>query len=281
MLQRNVIVKASRSVTIPVLVCWFGCGSDRVLAQNLPRAEDSRQSMLREAMLGILSSQANVDSARAQKECIVLPVQPANDRLQGPHGDSLVSTHCEVAAYQVLGRPLTRWIIAHYRWTSQFTAEDQKRGPDARNTVTEEEAVLFEAPAPGRVRPVWHERIETGEHGVWRSITPEVAPTSQGTTLLSVMTCVNGTGGCGQEFLQRHVDGRWYGVRQEWLDKLPRGFIGRIRHGIRIDPQSLRGEAGFYGEGDANCCPSQSLLVDLSLRGESLVLLRQSVVATP
>jgi hypothetical protein len=201
MLRRNVMVGVFRCVTIAVLVClWLGHGSDRVHAQSLPPAEDSRQSMLREAMLGILPSQANVDSARAQKECIVLPVQPANDRLQGPHGDSVVSTHCEVVAYQALGRPLTRWIIAHYRWTSLFTAEDQTRGPDTRDTVTEEEAVLFEAPAPGQVRPVWHERIETGEYGVWRSITPEVAPTSQGTTLLSVMLCLNGTGGCGQEF---------------------------------------------------------------------------------
>lgn len=237
--------------------------------------------MLREAALGILPSHANVAAAGAQKECIVLPVQPANDRLQGPHGDSLVSTHCEVTAYQVLGRPLTRWIIAHYRWTSLFTPEDRTRGSDARDTVTEEEAVLFEAPAPGQVRPVWHGRIETGEYGVWRSITPEVAPTSQGTTLLSVMTCVNGTGGCSQEFLQRHTDGRWYEVRQEWLDQLPSGSIGRIRHGIRIDPQSLRGEAGFYGGADANCCPSQRLLVDLALRGDYLVLLRQTVVAAP
>ena len=41
MLQRNVIVRASRSVTIPVLICsWLGCESDRALAQNLPPAED-------------------------------------------------------------------------------------------------------------------------------------------------------------------------------------------------------------------------------------------------
>jgi hypothetical protein len=281
-LRRHVMVGVFRCVMIAVLVWWWlGYGGDSVHAQSLPPAEDSRQSMLREAMLGILPSQANVDSARAQKECIVLPVQPANDRLQGPHGDSLVSTHCEVVAYQALGRPLTRWKIAHYRWTSLFTAEDQTRGLDARDTVTEKEAVLFEAPAPGQVRPVWHERIETGEYGVWRSITPEVAPTSQGTTLLSVMLCLNGTGGCGQEFLQRHADGRWYGVRQEWLDQLPGGFIGRIRHGIHIDPQSLRGEAGYYADRNPNCCPSQRLVVDLQLRGDSLVLRRQTVIAEP
>jgi hypothetical protein len=282
MLQRNVLVKALRRVTIGVLICCsIGCGSDPALAQILPSAGDSRQGMLSEAMLGVLPPQANVTAARAQKQCIGLPVNPANDRLQGPHGDSLVGTHCEVVSYQGLGGPQARWIIALYRWTSLFTAEDKTRGPSARDTVTEHEAVLFEAIATGQVRPVWHERIETGEYSAWRSITPEVASTSPATTLLSVMMCVNGTGGCGQEFLQRHADGRWYGVRQDWLDQLPTGFIGRIRHGIRIDPTSLRGEAGFYGDRDPNCCPSQRLLVDLELHSDSLVLRRQTVVAEP
>jgi hypothetical protein len=95
--------------------------------------------------------------------------------------------------------------------------------------------------APGQVRPVWHQRIETGEYAVWRSITPRVALTSQSTTLLSVMMCVNGTGGCGQEFLHCHTDGRWSGVRQDWLHQLPDTYIGRVRHGVLIDPFSLRG----------------------------------------
>jgi hypothetical protein len=95
------------------------------------------------------------------------------------------------------------------------------------------------------------------------------------------MSCVNGTGGCGQEFLQQHQDGRWFGVRQVWLDQLPQGFADRIRHGVRIDPRTLRGEAGFYGDHDANCCPSQRLIVDLAVRGDSLVLRRYAVAAEP
>src|SRR5262249_38685675 len=157
---------------------------------------------------------------------------------------SLVDSHCEVVSYQPLGGPQGRWITSLYHWTLLFTAENKSLDPSARDTVTEDEAVLFEAIATGHVRPVWHERIETGEYSVWRSVTPELARTSQAAmVLLSVMICLNGTGGCGQEFLQRHADGRWYGVRQAWLDQLPTGFIGRIRHGIRIDPTSLRGEA--------------------------------------
>ena len=54
-----------------------------------------------------------------------------------------------------------------------------------------------------------------------------------------------------------------------------RDTLGRIRHGVRIDPLTLGGEAGFYGDADANCCPSQSLMVDLALRGDALVLRTQ------
>ncbi|HEV7364269.1 MAG TPA: hypothetical protein VGN76_00330, partial [Gemmatimonadales bacterium] len=139
---------------------------------------------------------------------------------------------------------------------------------------------LFKTASPGSLTPVWHGRFETGDHAIWRSVTPELAP-ARGGTLLSVMQCVNGTGGCSQEFLLRHPDGHWFPVWQAWFDQLPRGFEGRIRHGVRIDPRTLRGEAGFYGDRDPNCCPSQELIVHLTLRGDSLVLLRQAVSKSP
>jgi hypothetical protein len=50
---------------------------------------------------------------------------------------------------------------------------------------------------------------------------------------------------------------------------------------VRIEPASLRGEAGFYADDDPNCCPSQLLSVRLALRGDALVLLGQSVATTP
>jgi len=235
-----------------------------------------------EAMLGILPMIPTVSVARARKECVELPARPPDDRLLGPHGGSLLSSRCEVIAYQAPGgaRP-EEWIAGRYRWTSIFTASDSTRGANARDTATEEEVVLFQVEDPTNLRPVWHARFDTGDYATWRSVTPEITRTSQGTMLLSVMSCVNGTGGCSQEFIQRQVDGRWLEVRQSWLDQLPPGFKGRIRHGVRIDPGSLKGEAGFYGDRDANCCPSQVLKVDLALRRDSLVLVGQKVVAAP
>lgn len=242
----------------------------------------SRYSMLQDALLGLLPAEAAVPDSEARRRCLTLPVAAPNDRLQGPHGDSLVATRCEVVAYQALGpEPAAPWISARYRWTSVFTAEDSARPPAARDTVTEEEAVVFFVPRTGQARAVWHERYETGAYAVWRSVTPEVAPTAAGTTLLSVMSCVNGTGGCGQEFLRRYGDGHWAPVWQVWRDQLPDGFAARMWHGARIDPRTLDGTAGFYGPRDPNCCPAEELRLQLALRDDSLALSRYAVIPLP
>src|SRR5262249_15161453 len=109
-------------------------GAVPVLAQQLPAPDDSRHSMLREAMLGLLPATSAVPETRAKQHCLDLPVDPPNDRLQGPHGDTLVSADCEVVSYRPLGsNTAARWTAAQYRWTSLFTAEDATRGPAARD----------------------------------------------------------------------------------------------------------------------------------------------------
>ena len=269
----------SRAVRLAALVIM---GVSRSAAQTLPAADDSRHSMLREAMLGLLTAQAAVPEAEARHHCLSLPVAPPNDRLEGPHGDSLIGTQCVVRLYQALEPPSPgRWFVAQYRWTSLFTAEDSARGPAGRDTVIEDEAVVLATMPSQQVRPVWHARFEAGPSGVWRSITPELAATPGPTRLLSIMSCVNGTGGCGQEFIQRYPDGHWAPVWQVWLDQLPAGYAARLQHGIRIDPSTLRADAGFYGPRDPNCCPSEILRAQLTLAGDSLRLRRHVVVPTP
>jgi hypothetical protein len=232
-------------------------------------ASSTAQNGAVDAIAGVLTQQRSISAARVRERCIDFPTDFTDDVL-GPHGDTLVSADCKVVVYEPLGQ--TRWSRARYVRTLVFTAEDRTRGADARDTVTLEEAILLERAADEALTPVWHLRFETGAYGVWRSITPDVALTSNGTMLLSIMACVNGTGGCRQEFLHRHADSQWFPVTQTWLDELPRDFVSRIRHGFHIEPQTLRGEAGFYGDDDPNCCPAQMLEVDLQLRGDSLVL---------
>jgi hypothetical protein len=269
----------SRAVRLAALVIM---GVSPGAAQTLPAADDSRHSMVRQAMLGLLTAQAAVPETEARHHCLSLPVAPPDDRLEGPHGDSLISTQCAVRLFQPLELPSAdRWFVAQYRWTSLFTAEDAARDPAGRDTVVEDEAVVLAAAPSQQVRPVWHARFEAGPFGVWRSITPELAAASGSARLLSIMSCVNGTGGCGQEFIQRHADGHWAPVRQVWLDQLPAGYAARLQHGIRIDPRTLRADGGFYGPGDPNCCPSEILRAQLTLAGDSLRLLQHAVVPTP
>ena len=132
----------------------LGAYSERVLAQNLTARDDTRHSMLREAMLGLLIGQPSIPEIEARQHCLTLPVDAPNDRLQSPHGSHLISTHCEILPDQPLDRLLPEgWITSRYRWSSVFTAEDTTRGIDAQDRVTEEEVVLFQPAVRARSSP--------------------------------------------------------------------------------------------------------------------------------
>ena len=156
-------MKRAKKLTIPAVgaaavmglqAILFGLDTARVLAQNLPAPEDTRHSMLREAMLGLLTGQPSIPEIEARQHCLTLPVDAPNDRLQSPHGSHLISTHCEILPDQPLDRLLPEgWITSRYRWSSVFTAEDTTRGIDAQDRVTEEEVVLFQPAVRARSSP--------------------------------------------------------------------------------------------------------------------------------
>ena len=215
----------------------------------------------------LLNAQAAVSMAVAEKQCISFPTEPVEQRILSPHTGVLLRTRCEVVEFRRLG---ARWNAALYRWTVEF----------AQGSSSEEEAVLFEAADPQQLRPVWHARYETGEYRDWRSITPEVSVKSQG-VFFAILRCIHGTGGCWQDFLLRAPAGQWTEVRQAWVDQLPAGFQDHMRKGFRLDPDTLRGEVGFYSDGDPNCCPSEQLLIELRLVGNSLQLVNYRVTRQP
>jgi hypothetical protein len=142
----------------------------------------------------------------------------------------------------------------------------------AIDTVVELELVLFTA-HPSRpigrdtlIAPVWHYRFEAD---VLRSVTPEVAKTADGATLVAIEECLNGTGGCFQSFLLER-GGRWRDVRMAFLDSLNRRYPSAIRHGYRIDIRTMRGTAPIYSPQDPNCCPSRTAEMRLRLRNGAL-----------
>jgi hypothetical protein len=234
--------------------------------------------LLRQAVLGLIDSATPISEAEAHERCAELPADWTDEPIEAPHGDTLLQSSCSVIEYRGFdGVPETKWSRALYRWTLVFNSDDPSR-PEARDIVTEEEVLLFESVTPGRVQAVWHTRIETGAYALWRSISPEIAVTDKGTILLSAMWCFNGTGGCHQEFLLRHTDRTWSPVVQNWLRQLPAGFAQRMHKDVRINPSTLEGEAGLYNNNDPNCCPSQRLLVRLTLHADALDLLEQKVI---
>ena len=129
---------------------------------------------VREYAQGFLSKYASVPETRMRDRCLPLPmVEPSVSGLDdGPHGDSLVATRCEVLNYHRLGSaPGGPWFVAEYRLTSVYRSE--------RDTVTHGEVVLLASAGPGQVRPVWHQLFD---YAMIRSMTIEVAPAAGGAT---------------------------------------------------------------------------------------------------
>ncbi|MFI5230338.1 MAG: hypothetical protein ACHQWU_14790 [Gemmatimonadales bacterium] len=154
------------------------------------------------------------------------------------------------------------------------------------DTVQEIEIVLFTSvererdhsrTSGSRLAPVWHDRFE---RDVLRSMTPDVVPTVGGGALISLMQCVNGTGGCSHEAMLVR-DSQWRPVKLGFLDSLQHQFPGAVRHGFRLDVHTLAADAALYSDTDANCCPSRSAEMTLRLRGDSLTIVTLRLRSTP
>lgn len=224
---------------------------------------------------GVLRGQASVSLAEARTRCLPIAPRSTFDGLVGSYRGRFVSVSCRVAEYEPRpGGDGARFSHARYSWEWIVARQDSARGPVVRDTIYEGESVLFERVGPDRVRPVWQTRYDGA---MWAWMSAETAPAPGGGVLVAVLTCVNGTGGCFQEFVVRR-QGRWREVTEAFWDQLPAEMKGSFWKSIHIDPVTLRGEGGYYRERDANCCPSRRIHVQLALRGDSLVLVQHRVV---
>lgn len=111
-----------------------------------------------------------------------------------------------------------------------------------------------------------------------RSIYPELVRRPDGSAFVGITYCINGTGGCWQEYLSRRR-GRWFTITEAWRRQLPALPGGRVGKGEGVDLATLVGRYGFYADDDANCCPSRELLIHLVLRRDSLFLVRHELRA--
>lgn len=231
------------------------------------------------ATAGVLRQAAAVPLARARTQCLALAPPTPADSLEGGGGGRLVSVRCQAREKDGLvlrerGPRDPRFFHVLYERTLVYADRDRATGREERRTAREGAVVLFERVGTDRARPVWHGRWDPV---FWAFILPEPAPLPGGGVLVGLLACVNGTGGCEQDFLLRRAPGRWAAVGEPWWRALPAGTRERLLKGAYLDPATLRAEGGVYAERDPNCCPTRALRATVALRGDSLVLVDHRV----
>jgi hypothetical protein len=192
-----------------------------------------------------------------------------------PSDSVVLETRCTVASTSALpAADGVRWLSATYRRMFVVASDSISR---KFRTATRDTGVLITAAlyVASDVADQW--RVEwntTVDEGLFRSITPTIAPRPDGSALVSLRYCVNGTGGCSQNFLRRR-HGQWAEVIQRFRTQIPR--LGGDIRGAGMDIRSLTGTYALYGPMDANCCPSRRITITLDERGDSLVLKKYHV----
>lgn len=92
-------VLRKRWVSMLVAITLATAGADAMSA-----LQDRRQGQTSGAGFVVLVDQPLVTANRAENECLVLPVDAPDERLLGPHGDTLITTKCRVIGYEAVDR---------------------------------------------------------------------------------------------------------------------------------------------------------------------------------
>ena len=162
---------------------------------------------------------------------------------------------------------------ARYSWPNEDIEELKYRN---YHFVTE---ILFEGTRKGKsVTPIFSTTTdETVEF-----LEPLRFHQVNNISIIEIPTCLNGTGGCGQEFLSwkpgdlRKMSAR---IRQD-IDKwLPAGYETWKGPSLNID--KLAGFSGAWRNGDGNCCPSKFVNFQLSITPDEIKIHHLTLDAEP
>jgi hypothetical protein len=98
-------------------------------------------------------------------------------------------------------------------------------------------------------------------------------PTPQG-MLMELTLCLNGTGGCAEDYF-RLVAGRWRGVTKAYSRDLSARLPAdhSLHQGRQLDLVTLSGVWPVAGRDDPNCCPSFEIAFRVRLDGDTLRLI--------
>lgn len=231
----------------------------------------AQEGALAHPVVAVVAKPTTVAATRAIREC---PRSAGGDRDQldvAIPADSVAIT-CSVEGSSELGQADdSEWRAVKYLTRYVFPADSIKRlvERDAVSDTAEVIDVVLYSGARGGAdwRGEWH---------LWadRRLTRDVNVTlglHGGRAVFSVLSCVNGTGGCQQHFFAR-AKGRWSGLNERYYGQLAQRFGNAFWKGISVDVQTLRGVVPLYAKRDANCCASGRLRVQLVVRDTEVVL---------
>jgi hypothetical protein len=96
---------------------------------------------------------------------------------------------------------------------------------------------------------------------------------TSGDVFLALSLCLNGTGGCGDQYL-RFDRGRWRPLTQPFARDLQARLPPEhwLHKGRQLDLETLSGVWPVSASGDGNCCPSLEMPFSLRLEGDALIL---------
>ena len=221
---------------------------------------------------GILSSSPTIESERARTSCPSF-LTGHRDQLEAAVPEDSSSSTCSVERVDSLGDAAgLRWWAVKYLTRHIFPADSIKRQDAPRNTADTADVVDVVVYSVRRGAPVWRARWQGwAERRLTRDV--DVTLGVHGTlAVFSILSCVNGTGGCDQHFLGRTAHG-WVPLHEKYHAQLERRF-GRdaFWKGVVVDVHTLRGTIPLYSSGDANCCRSRQLRLTLRIRGTDVAV---------
>ena len=157
------------------------------------------------------------------------------------------------------------WSVARYR---RVVILADSFGTD---TMDLDELVLFgRKPGAADVRLTWH---TVRDRDFEFLDTLRWVPTSRG-VFLDLLVCLNGTGGCGDQYLRFEGSG-WRALSQPFAKELQARLPADhwLHKGRSLDLETLTGVWPVAAPGDGNCCPSLEIPFAVRLEGDALILL--------
>ena len=265
-----------------ILRRWFLCLFDHrsgpkqfvvvalLAAIGLPSA--AQDVALTQPNVGILSSSPTIGSEGARTSCPSF-LTGHRDQLEAAVPEDSSTSTCSVERVDSLGDAAgLRWWAVKYLTRHVFPADSIKRQYAPRDTADTADVVDVVVYSVQRGATAWRAQWQGwAERRMTRDV--DVTLGVHGTlAVFSILSCVNGTGGCDQHFLARTASA-WVPLNETYHDQLARRFgRGVFWKGVVVDVHTLRGSVPLYSSGDANCCASRQLYLTLIIRGTDVAV---------